>query len=82
MAALNTFRSKYRWGCDFVIKIAPGMKNVVSFAQLSCDLRNMKLIFAQHSATRTSGVEKYPQFCRRHRKNCSVALYFARLDIR
>jgi hypothetical protein len=58
------------------------MKNVVSFAQLSCDLRNMRLIFAQHSATNISGVEKHPQFCHKRRKNCSVLWYFARLDIR
>jgi hypothetical protein len=64
------------------MRIAPEMKNVVSFAQLSCDLRNMRLIFAQHSATHTIGVEKHPQFCRKHRKNYSVVLCFARLDIR
>jgi hypothetical protein len=82
MAALSAFLSKYQWGCDFVIQIAPGMKNVVPFAQLSCNLRNIRLILAQDSATRTSGVEKHPQFCRKHRKNCSVVWYFARLDIR
>jgi len=78
MAALGAFLSEYQWGCDFVIRIAPGMKNVVSFAQLSCDLRNMRLIFAKDCATNTSGVEKHPRFCRRHRKTCSVLWYFAR----
>jgi hypothetical protein len=82
MAALSAFLSKYQWGCDFVMRIAPGMKNVVSFVKLSCDLTNMRLIFAQHSATHASGVEKHPQFCRKHRKICSVVWYFARLDIR
>jgi hypothetical protein len=82
MAALSAFLSKYQWGCDFVMRIAPEMKNVVSFAKLSCNLRNMRLIFGQCSATHASGVEKHPQSCRKHRKNCSVALYFARLDIR
>ena len=60
----------------------PGMKNVVSFAQLSCNLTNMRLISGRHSATHTIGVEKHPQFCRKHRKTCSVVWYFARLDIR
>jgi len=82
MAALSAFLSKYQWGCDFVVRIAPGMKNVVSFAQLSCDLRKMWLFFGQHRATHTSGVEKHPPFCRKHRKNCSGVWYFARLDIR
>jgi hypothetical protein len=82
MAALSAFLSKYQWGCDFVVRIAPGMKNAVSFAQFSCNLTNMRLIFAQHSATHTNGVEKHPQFCRKYRKNCSVVWYFARLDIR
>jgi hypothetical protein len=58
------------------------MKNVGSFTQLSCDLRKMRLIFAKDRAPHTNGVEKNPQFCRKHRKNCSVALYFARSDIR
>jgi hypothetical protein len=82
MAASSAFLSKYQWGCDFVMRIAPGMKNVVSFAQLSCDLTNMRLIFAKDSATHTNGVGKHPQFCRKYRKNCSVVWYFARLDIR
>jgi hypothetical protein len=82
MAALSAFVSTYQWGCDFVIQIARGMKNVVSFTQLSCNLRNMRLIFGQHSATDTSGVEKHPQFFRKHRKNCSVVWYFVRSDIR
>jgi hypothetical protein len=82
MAALSALLSKYQWGCDFVTRIAPGMKNVVSFAQLSCNLRNMRLISGQHGATHTSGVEKHPQFCRKRRKNCSVVWYFARWDMR
>jgi hypothetical protein len=82
MAALSAFLSKYQWGCDFVIQIAPEMKNVVSLAQLSFSLRNMRLVFAQHSATHANGVEKHPPFCRKHRKNCSVLWYFARLDTR
>jgi hypothetical protein len=82
MAALSAFLSKYQWGCDFAVRIAPGMKNVVSFAKLSCDLTNMRLIFAQHRAIHASGVEKHPPFCRKHRKNCSVVWYFARSDIR
>ena len=68
--------------CDFVIRIAPEVKNVVSFAKLSCNLRNMRLIFGQQRATHASGVEKHLPFCRKHRKNCSVVWYFARLDIR
>jgi hypothetical protein len=82
MAASSAFLSKYQWGCDFVTRIAPGMKNFVSFAKLSCNLTNMRLISAQHSATHTIGVGKHPPFCRKHRKSCSVVWYFAQLDIR
>jgi hypothetical protein len=82
MAALSAFLSKPQWGCDFVVRIATEMKNVVSFAKLSYDSRNMRLIFGQQRATHASGVEKHPPFCRKHRKNCSVVWYFARLDIR
>jgi hypothetical protein len=78
MAALSVFLSTYLWGCDFVIRIAPGMKNVVSFAQPSCNLSNMRLISGRQSATHTSGVENHPQFCRKHHKNCSVVWYFLR----
>jgi hypothetical protein len=82
MAALSAFVSAYQWGCDFLIRIARGMKNVVSLAQLSCNLTNMRLIFALHSAAHTSGVEKHPQFCRKHHKNGSVLWYFAHWDER
>jgi len=58
------------------------MKNVVSFAQFSCNFKNINLIFAKDRATRTNDVEKHPQFFRRHRKNCSVVSYFSRSGIR
>jgi hypothetical protein len=82
MAALSAFLSKYQWVCDFVIRIAPEMKNVVSFAQLPCNLIDIVLISAWHSAKNITEVEKHPQFYRKHRKNCSVASYFAQWDIR
>jgi hypothetical protein len=72
MAASSGFGSTYQWEGDFVIRIAPGMKNVVSLAQLSCNLRNIRLNLLQDRATRTIGVGKHPQFCRKPRKNGSA----------
>jgi hypothetical protein len=82
MAASSAYVSTYQWGCDFVMRIALGKKNVVSFAQLSYDLGNVGLIFVRLSATHTTGVEKHRQFCRKHRKNGSEVWNFSRWDRR